>query len=138
MFKYLWQLPQNLIGLFFSWFSNNDWTIYYDELDTTVYYVPDYRVFNAGVCFGQYIILARQYWYYNRKDLEKVIRHECGHSKQSLYLGWFYLLLVGLPSLCVNIWDRMFHKKWNEEKRLKWYYNRYPEKWADKLGGVER
>ena len=28
--------------------------------------------------------------------------------------------------------------EFNFTDRIKWYYNRYPEKWADKLGGVRR
>jgi hypothetical protein len=30
------------------------------------------------------------------------------------------------------------HKKWSTERRQKWYYNRYPEKQADRLGGAIR
>jgi hypothetical protein len=55
-----------------------------------------------------------------------------------LILGWLYLPLVGLPSIIGNIWDRLFHKKWSSDRREKWYYSRYPENWADKLGGVIR
>ena len=40
-------------------------------------------------------------------DKEKTIKHEYGHQKQSLYLGWFYLLIIGIPSFLGNIWDRI-------------------------------
>lgn len=52
--------------------------------------------------------------------------------------GWFYLLIIGIPSVINNIWDRTFHKNWNRKRRLEWYYSRYPEKQADELGGVAR
>jgi hypothetical protein len=49
------------------------------------------------------------------------------------------VIVIGIPSAVFNnLWDRLVHKKWPSTDRLKWYYNRYPEKWADKLGGVTR
>ena len=56
-------------------------------------------------------------------------RHEWGHTRQSLYLGWFYLPVIGIPSL---IWAAIWKKDYGP------YYNFWTEKWADRLGGVER
>lgn len=47
-----------------------------------------------------------------------------------------YLLLIGIPSACGNIYDRFFHKKWTSYRRNEWYYKQPWEKWADRLGGV--
>ena len=60
-------------------------------------------------------------------------KHEYGHCRQSEYLGWLYLIVIGIPSL---IWCLCY----NAEKRggLKDYYKFYTEAWADKLGGVIR
>jgi hypothetical protein len=84
------------------------------------------------VSLGSYIIVSKQ-------ASSTVIFHEYGHYRQSKLLGPLYLLLVGIPScLFNNVWDRLAHKKWSTERRVAWYYSRYPESWADKLGGVKR
>lgn len=120
---FIWQLPQNLLGFILSrggvQFKNQEHTIYFKK-----------RFFNSGVSLGQYIILDEVFKYAN--DLQNAIDHEIGHSKQSLYLGWLYLLVIGLPSLFRNIYSRIFKK--NEA----WYYSDFPENWADKLGNVNR
>jgi hypothetical protein len=73
---------------------------------------------------GKYIVFD------NRRTLEdNDIKHEMGHQKQSLYLGWFYLIIIGLPSVIGNLIYRI--KKFN-------YYSLPWEKWADKLGNVKR
>ena len=119
---FIWQLPQDIIGL----------TVI---LVTKAVYCNKGCWVTAqgrfGVSLGDYIILGQVV---NNTDL----KHEQGHQKQSLYLGPSYLLLVGLPSVLGNIWDRLFHKKWSDAEREKWYYSRYPENWADKLGDVKR
>jgi hypothetical protein len=85
-----------------------------------------------GVSLGEYIILPVD-------CASTTVSHEYGHCIQSLIFGPLYLLVIGLPSLlCNNIWDRLFHRKWSNEARAWWYYNRYPEAWADELGGVAR
>lgn len=58
-------------------------------------------------------------------------KHEYGHSKQSLYLGPLYLIVVGLPSIT---WAELY----KNFKREISYYDVYPENWADKLGEVNR
>ena len=130
---YIWQLPQHLLALIILKLVNRGVSIKEKWFGHYVYYVK-HGVFNCGVSLGNYIILYNDLKL-NNKTIT-VIKHEIGHSKQSLFFGWFYLLLVGLPSICNNITDRLFHKKWDYEKRYNWYYSRYPEKWADKLGGV--
>lgn len=109
---FLWQLPQNIIGILIVLFcvagkDNND------------VYICDY---NFGVSLGHFIIMNKGY---SHTDL----KHERGHQKQSLYLGWLYIPLIGIPSLIGNIIDRFIPID---------YYNQPWEKWADKLGGVKR
>lgn len=121
---YIHQLPQNLIGLLILGinFKNKK---YYKR----GYYVCKYM--KAGVCLGKYIIFAGVPGGYD-------VAHEEGHQKQSLYLGWLYLFVVGLPSILRNIYDMIAHRHWKTAYRIYWYYNGYPEKWADTLGGVKR
>lgn len=121
---YIWQLPQNILGLIVIFFSKAKRR----EMCAITYFETS---INMGVSLGKYIILNEGF---QIKDL----MHEYGHQKQSLYLGWLYLLIIGLPSAVFNnLWDRVFHKKWGVYKRYKWYYSRFPENWADKLGGIK-
>lgn len=111
----LWQLPQEVIGLILRLAYPNSRTLYVDGI--RYFYNP---YFKGGISLGSVIILGT-------RDADSV-RHEHGHQLQSLYLGWLYLLVVGLPSL---IWAAVC-------KDRKKYYRFYTEKWADKLGKVER
>lgn len=114
---YLWQLPQNLIGLLVIKFGK---TKFERMLDDVTYLYSTTEPY--GVSLGNYIIL-------DTIDREKDVKHEYGHHKQSLILGWFYLLIIGLPSVVGNLLCRVF---WYS------YYSQPWEAWADKLGGVER
>jgi hypothetical protein len=89
--------------------------------------------FISGFSLASFILLTEN------DEAEEDICHEYGHSAQSLYLGWLYLPVIGIYSaVFCNLWDRRFHKSWSYEKRIKWYYSRWSEAWADSLGGVKR
>jgi hypothetical protein len=113
---YLWQLPQNLLGLLFLLFIRGEER---HSLAGISFYFSD--SFPGGISLGQYII-------YGEKR-EKGVRHEYGHCLQSKMLGPLYLLVVGLPSL--------LHAALCKCKNHS-YYDGYPENWADKLGKVKR
>jgi hypothetical protein len=128
---YVWQLPQHLLGLLLIKITGACKTnSFFSPAEACVYRQSKYK--GWGISLGRYIILHDYY----DTDTEY---HELGHSVQSVWFGPLYLLAIGIPSaLFNNLWDRLFHKKWAPEKRLKWYYSRWPEKQADKLGGVTR
>ena len=67
--------------------------------------------------------------------LERILRHEYGHSVQSMILGPLYLPLVGLPSI---LWCRVpsIGRSWRSGRRS--YYSFITERSADRLGGNER
>ena len=116
---WLWQFPQNLVGIIAVYFLSAYKPI---KQDLTDFYLH-YNTWFSSVSLGDYIIL-NGYCY-----TEKTILHEKGHQRQSLYLGWFYLLVIGLPSVIGNLLHRIF----------KFDYYRQPwEAWADRLGGVKR
>ena len=125
---YIHQLPQNVLGLLVILFTGA-----FKTKDGR-YWVTGIGGF--GVSLGAYIIFGDMNCRY--EPLENSIKHEQGHQRQSLYFGWLYLLVVGLPSIVRNIWDRLAHKNWKPADRQKWYYGGYPEKQADKYGGVKR
>ena len=134
---YLWQLPQHLLGLLLICLldARRKLKRFDDGLAVTYWKFDRKGWFSrrfSGVSLGIYILL-------HENDDEPTVRHEWGHSIQSLRWGPLYLLAVGVPSAVFNnLWDRLAHKNWASVQRIKWYYSRYPEKQADKLGGVAR
>jgi hypothetical protein len=78
-----------------------------------------------GVSLGKDIIIGEHHGF-------TAIKHEYGHTRQSRILGPLYLIVVGIPSVSMNILTRI------GVLRADRYYDRWPENWADKLGGVER
>lgn len=61
----------------------------------------------------------------------RMIKHEYGHTIQSMILGPFYLFAVGVPSI---IWCNFYPvaRKW--KSGMVSYFSGYPESWADRLG----
>lgn len=133
---WVWQLPQNTIGWLMTRKPKGRTAITMHDGETVpIYYTKN--VFNCGVSLGDYIILDYDV-YAGRNDI-KTHNHEHGHQKQSRMLGWLYLPVVGFTSaICNNLWDRLMHRHWKASERVRWYYNRFPENWADRLGEVNR
>ena len=130
---YLWQLPQHLLALIIMLIHKKEIKYSTDYDNIPIYIIPSWDSWSAGVSLGNYIFLAPTHCSIT------TVRHEHGHQIQSKMLGFLYLIIVGFTSaVCNNLWDRMFHKKWTNKERNMWYYNRFPEKWADKLGKVNR
>lgn len=117
----IWELPQFLLSLAFLAAVKKNIIKTLKYRDTLVYFVSG---FPGGISLSFIIFLNTRYI-----DYPGVIKHEYGHSRQSLMLGWFYLPVVGLPSLIRSI-------IWNIKKLPeKNYYNKFPENWANRLGG---
>lgn len=115
-FQYIWELPQNCLGLLLRLIYQG----YDSEYNDAV--VRRSTKMGGGISLGRYIII-------NQWSTEKTVKHEYGHTLQSKKLGWLYLIVIGLQSglhaalcLCKN---HNYHDMWFE-------------KWADKLGGVKR
>ena len=117
-FVWVWCFPQMLAGLIF-------------KLVTGAKRIDDHyhhSIASIGsASLGEYIFLDPSNWY----D-EDTLKHERGHTRQSYILGWFYLLIIGLPSLVWCVCFAGFRKKHNIS-----YRSFYTEKWADQLGGVQ-
>ena len=134
--KSIWELPQNALGFIVKKVCKATHLITYRK-DAIVY---SWRG-SAGMSLGKYIFVpftSEDFvplgpYFIMSDNMSRYVRHEYGHTIQSKYLGWFYLLIIGLPSL---IWSQCF--EWYRRKTGKDYYDFYTEKWADKLGGVER
>lgn len=115
---WIWCFPQMFAGLMLKKF-------------TKARKVDDHYEYNirfGSISLGEFIFLCPSH--YNDRT---VIHHEYGHTIQSRYLGWFYLFIIGIPSIIWAGCFKQFRKKHNIS-----YYSFYTEKWADKLGGVSR
>ena len=125
---WIWQLPQHLLALAIFAVLR-----LLGKINAVCVFKPGYPGhdrhinvdFPMGLSLGNYIFVQSG-------CSETTENHERGHSVQSLYLGPLYLLIIGLPSLTGNIYDRICHKG------SSWYYKQPWEAWADKLGGVVR
>lgn len=121
---YIWQLPQNLIGLILYHIYGKWWIMETTYMGKKVLYSGKMR---GGISLGNYIIIQNIL-----DNPREILWHEYGHCRQSEYLGWLYLLVIGIPSiLWAFLHDFKPFSKYN-------YYSFYTEKWADKLGGVTR
>ena len=119
---YLWQLPQNLLGLMFLLALRPEMRLN----DSGLAIVYRSRRMRGGISLGRYVFLS---WV--QAGDRSTVFHELGHCRQSRMLGPLYLIVIGLPSL---LWawlgDRIA-----PDKSYYWFYT---EKWADRLGGVKR
>lgn len=118
--NFTWSLIQNIVGfiaLLYVKLTHKNYTI-------TRYkkaYVIDTHYGFGDVSLGMFIFL--------RSTPKEDVMHEYGHTIQSMILGPAYLLIIGLPSF---LWCRFGNYKGDQ------YYNFPTEKWADKLGRVQR
>lgn len=122
---WLWQLPQNIVGLLILWWlGNHKWVhgTYLEDRSVTVW--AAYNM-SGGISLGNIVIISI------KMISPQCISHELGHCRQSRMLGPLYLPVVGIPSI---MWAWLH--KWIAPKKS--YYWFYTEKWADRLGGVVR
>lgn len=125
---YIWQLPQNLLGLILLAYYKHE-QVYHRLNGRTFYYTTEMP---SGISLGNYIIM-------NRQDKKDGMKHEYGHSIQSRWLGPLYLLIIGLPSGIYNLIDQwIVTPKVGYKRATELYYSMPWEKWADKLGKVNR
>ena len=122
-----WCLPQTLLGFIIKSFYKLT-----DKIAKVITYKSARVVFIknwkfTGVSLGKYIILNE-----SEDGNINTFKHEYGHTIQSFILGITYLFVVGIPSVIRNIKCQAKSLPYEE------YYKKYPENWADKLGGVTR
>ena len=113
---YLWQLPQNLIGLAYLAFCFDRVKI--TEQRGAVFYATKHV--RGGMTLGRYVFIAP-----GNIDREPVYDHEFGHVRQSRRWGWLWLPVFAIPSGLHNLFCRAAN-----------YYHFYTERSANRLGGV--
>lgn len=122
LLRWIWEFPQCLLGLILTKLYNVKYTETYNGIKVYTGNFP------GGISLGLYILLSKTS--YNNNYKSKL--HEFGHTKQSLYLGPLYLLVIGIPSI---LWAGFINDVFFPSKSYYWFYT---ERWADKLGGVPK
>ncbi len=82
----------------------------------------------SGISLGRFIVINGQR---GEEWVSTTKVHEYGHYIQSLLLGPFYLLIIGLPSM---IWCNAKKYRTLREQKGVSYFSFYPERWANFLG----
>lgn len=121
---WIWQAPQNLVGLALRfWYRRR---IISEHRFRGVPYFVVSKMPGGGISLGRTVIIRN-----NPFGIDwDAWNHEYGHTRQSIYLGPLYLLIIGIPSVLWLLYHRI--------DRRRSYYWFYTEKWADRLGGVTR
>lgn len=122
----IWQLPQIILGLLFLLMFRNKETYTNPYNNITVWKISSGTLFGSACFSTGPIIVVKE------GAIENTLLHETGHSKQSIYLGPLYHIVISIPSVC-RFWVNKLFVKSSE-----WYYSGYPENWANKLGGVNK
>lgn len=119
---WVWQLPQNLLGVLWKNIKKDSIIIEISNDDIESVGAKAYLIKAGGaVTLGKYVFISQTY----------TIKHECGHVKQSKMLGPLYLIVIGVPSI-LHAWLNDYIGC-DEESG---YSHFYTEKWADKLMGI--
>ena len=128
---WLWQLPQNLCGIIYRSISKDNRICVIENNDSRSVGAKVYlQKTKGGISLGKYTFINQDYL-----DKEIIIKHECGHVKQSKILGPLYLLVIGIPSILHAWLNNYIGCCWKNGEYN--YFHFYTEKWANKLMGIE-
>lgn len=122
--QWTWGILQTLIGALLYLINRKNPHFKYHGAIATVWHGH-----SGSVSLGMFVFLEINHEKAETPQEQKLLRHEYGHTIQSLILGPLYLLIIGLPSL---IWAGCFNKY--RAKRSVSYDRFYPEHWANRLG----
>lgn len=124
-FLLIWMLPQTLTALLgLAIFRKGEW--YYNEYAKVLVYKV-----NKGHLFGNACFSSGPIIFVTPECCEETIKHETGHSVQSLVFGPLFHIVVSIPSICLFWYKRIF------KKSAAFYHSHWPENDADKRGGVD-
>lgn len=116
--KYIWQLPQNIVAeIYYYHLLCNEQILCFGEYKDAKLYT---KSSSGSVTLGNHIFASC-------RVSDNTLKHEYGHTKQSLILGPLYLIIIGLPSI---LWAAT-HNTIAPNKNYSWFFT---EAWADKLG----
>lgn len=123
---WVWQLPQNLLGVLWKDIKKNSIITEISNDDIESVGAKAFLVKARGaVTLGKYVFISQTY-----TDQSHTIKHECGHVKQSKMLGPLYLIVIGIPSI-THAWLNDYIGCCKKHKEG--YYHFFSEKWANRL-----
>ncbi len=129
--QWLWGFPQTLAGAVLSLVYRRLPHFSYRGTRVTLWSKP------GSLSLGMFLFLSRGLPGIRGTQVtgpgEKVLKHEYGHTLQSLMLGPLFLPVIGAPSL---VWAGSKKLAAFRAKRRISYYSLYPERWANALGKV--
>jgi hypothetical protein len=118
---FIWQLPQNIVALVMLPFLGKLRLISCKNYN----YCFEGEKMSGAISLGSFCFTSKA----GAKRDTTIAHEQDGHVKQSHYLGPFYLLVIGIPSITWASTYRMLG--------FKNYYSFYTEAWANKLAGLE-
>jgi hypothetical protein len=129
---FLWQLPQNIVGLIFTmfWWVNTG-SISREFLGHKIYFATKLPFSAGGISLGCFVWVKRFYYmaYDSYGEMteatyfeNEIAAHGLGHQIQSKYFGPVYLIVA----LAMMVYSAIFQSK--REYRARTF-----EAWADKL-----
>ena len=122
----IWILPQ-WITAGIGWLIFRNGKLYYNE-DAKILVLN----VNKGHLFGNACFSSGPIVFTTPECSENTLKHETGHSVQSLMFGPLFHIIVSLPSI-IRFWvRRLFNKSYE------WYLSGWPESSAEKLGHTNR
>ncbi len=127
----LWQLPQNLVGLFLLFSLTITRKIRKIEFERKHCFIST----EIAISLGYFLFWTGGDENEPSKNSLVIKEHEYGHSIQSMLLGPLYLIVVGIPSVSRAIYAMQFYRK----HRTPWthYFDAFPENWANRLAKIE-
>lgn len=121
---WIWQLPQNLIGLIAVGLFSKGY-LFCNEVPGEVFHL--WNIKTGSISLGEYRLVCSAH-----KTSDETYKHEYGHTIQSRILGPLWLIVIGLPSI---IWAAVWSKLYNKYRvKYSWFYT---ESWANKLTGAK-
>lgn len=129
--QWVWGLPQTLAGAVLAFHYRRCPHFSYRGARVTIWQRT------GSLSLGMFLFLSRSLPGVEGRAVagygEMVLRHEFGHTLQSLILGPLFLPVIGLPSLT---WAGSKKLQAYRAKKHVSYYSLYPEHWANRLGKV--
>lgn len=126
----IWILPQWITGIL-GWLIFRNGKLYYNE-DAKILVLN----VNKGHLFGNACCSSGPIIFTTPECNENTIKHETGHSVQSLIFGILFHIIVSIPSVCLFWYKRLTNKD------QKFYHSHWPEGGnklcADELGHVNK
>ena len=135
--RFTWELPQTLVGWSYTLVRAIIGQV--DRVDTLggITFATKFVASGCmGVSLGTFVDLWDGHWLVDGEGglvvSNQLCMHEFGHTSDSQRFGWFYLPIIGLPSLFSALGRGDHNKFWTEIRA-----NRFAKKYFAKRYGID-